>query len=109
MEMVKSLNCTWTSIQAISEAAICPSCGSACVIVFAEEEEQRIADFEAGHYQWIDYNLKDHEPPGWQPRPHPGYSAMLAWAREQPRCFKHVMHLYNSYKKYTGNVVDMTL
>ena len=42
----------------------CPSCGSACITVSAEEEEKRIEDFQAGRYKWSDYNLRDPEPPG---------------------------------------------
>lgn len=87
----------------------CPSCGSACVTVSAEEEEKRIEDFQAGRYKWSDYNLRDPEPPGWIPRPHPGYRAMLDWGRQQAHCYKHVAHLKNSYAKHAGITVDLTL
>jgi hypothetical protein len=87
----------------------CPSCGSACITVSAEQEEKRIDDFERGRYRWCDYNLNDPEPPGWMPRPHHGYSAMLGWGRLQSHCFRHVVHLKNAFKKHTGTEVDLTL
>jgi hypothetical protein len=61
---------------------------------------------EQGAYGWPAYK-KAAMPYDWKPRPHPGTRAMWEWARSQPRCFNHIVHMRNAFKVATGIFVDL--
>lgn len=87
----------------------CPHCGGGTMAVSTEELIGKNGAFESGNYKFNEYDTKNQEPPNWKPHPHPGFIAMLYWATSQPHCYKHIMHLRNSYKKHVGIDVDMTV
>lgn len=103
---VTGVSCT---VSAVSDSGICPFCKMALKDADQAEFQQKLEAFENGEYSFSDYNNKEPEPAGWTPKPHPGYVAMWNWARSQDRCFRHVAHMRNSYKKHTGTDVDLNL
>ncbi|MGB2633893.1 MAG: hypothetical protein WAM58_08155 [Candidatus Acidiferrum sp.] len=103
--MLKGVNCTWVGEGAEASASgSCPFCAGD--LHEAPTFWQDIDAIERGDYTWPTYK-KEPPLPEWKPQPHPGFRAMWEWAKAQQRCFKHVMHLRNSYKKHTGIVVGI--
>ncbi|HVI10180.1 MAG TPA: hypothetical protein VND65_17960 [Candidatus Binatia bacterium] len=90
---------------------LCPYCGQALQLSGEKEFWKRLEDFEKGEYtlQHFGETVTNVPAEGWRPRPHPGYVAMWKWAQESNRCFRHAVHLKNSYRKHTGVDVDLTL
>lgn len=85
----------------------CPGCSFETVPIDMHAETRTNALFEMGSYGWPSW-MKTAQPDGWQPREHPGYSEMRLWAiRQEKRCFNHMMHMKNSYKKHMTIDVDI--
>ena len=88
----------------------CPICGG---MLYEFESPapwwDGVDKFERGDYPYPAYlAAKGPQPADWKPRPHPGYRKMCEWQKAQNRCFRHVAHLKNSYKKHAGIEVDLT-
>jgi hypothetical protein len=88
------------------EERVCPFCFGPLVERDRAAFQKRIENFENGTYDWPISNVTPAQ--DWTPRPHPGFSKLYAWAATQQRCFKHFMHMVNSYKKHTGEPLDVT-
>ncbi len=101
----KGSRCTYAGV---TTESFCPFCQQGLDDADQNEFLEQIKAFEHGEYQWSTYSKAD-QPADWKPRPHPGYTQMLGWAVEQNRCFKHPIHMKNSYRKHTGQDVDLTL
>lgn len=101
----QGIACTWIGECDPEQTLACPFCGGglrALPDFWAE-----VIKVELGTYSWPAYKLTP-QPADWKPRPHPGYRAMWEWARQQQdRCFKHIMHLRNSYQKHAGINVEI--
>lgn len=89
----------------------CPTCGTPLQTVDEQEFWTRIENFQIGRYEFDIFKGDGSKSPDpdWRPKMHPGYMDMWLWAKQQSHCFKHSMHLRNSYKKHTGHDVDMTM
>jgi hypothetical protein len=107
-EIVSGLRCTWFGPrEELSASGNCLFCAGPVGSPFPEEKFWSDVDaVESGNYIWPTYK-KTAQPTDWKPRPHPGYRAMWEWARTQRRCYVHVAHLRNSYRKHTGNEVEI--
>jgi hypothetical protein len=104
MTILQGTNCTWVGEANGTRPPGCPFCHG--TLREAPIFWIMVDDIERGEYPWPGY-MKTGPLPEWKSRPHPGYRAMWMWALEQQRCFRHVAHLRNSYKKHTGNDVEI--
>jgi hypothetical protein len=102
------LHCTFFGVNVHADA-ICPTCSQNLQVTDEAGFWKRLQDFEDGTYSSEHFGADATSDPDWKPHPHPGYVAMWKWQAEVNRCFKHAMHLRNSYKKHTGVEIDMTI
>jgi hypothetical protein len=98
---------TWVGYQnLLADGLTCPGCKSPVREMREERRNETIFNFEQGNYEWPSY-MRHPSPPNWQPRPHPGFSEMMRWARESGRCFNHMIHIKNSYMKHVQIPVEV--
>jgi len=103
--MFKGVQCTVIlAPEDLPESGACPYCDGP-VQKFPALMEQ-IQGVENGIYDWPAYK-RDPQPATWRPHARTNYVKMWMWQIEQKRCFKHPMHLKNSFKKHTGIDVDI--
>jgi hypothetical protein len=102
------LKCTFFGVNPQGNM-LCPHCGQALQLSDEEGFWRRLQDFEDGSYSSEHFGGDRTTDADWKPHQHLGYVAMWKWAQESNRCFRHAVHLKNSYRKHTGIDVDLTL
>jgi hypothetical protein len=109
--ILEGTRCAWfgnpdQAARDFAGVTVCPFCAGPLAERDRVAFHKRIENFEYGTYDWPISNVTPAQ--DWTPRPHPGFSKLYAWAATQQRCFKHFMHMVNSYKKHTGEPLDVT-
>lgn len=84
----------------------CPHCGGVVEKIRATDFWKEKVQFQLGNYAWPTWK-KTTQDATWKPKEHPGYIEMWQWAAQQGRCYSHIAHLKNSYKKHAGITVDI--
>src|SRR6266699_436195 len=98
MRFAKGVSCTYAGI---TDMAFCPFCQQGLDDTDHKQFLETLRAYERGEYEWAEYSKKE-QPLDWKPRPHPGYVDMRAWAILQESCFRHPVHLRNSFHKHKG-------
>lgn len=107
MGWMKCTRGTWIGpIEELSASRSCPGCASEVVPTDIDQHWADVEAVERGDYVWPSYK-KTAQPEGWMPKRHPYFIVMCRWAISTKRCFNHIVHMRNAYKKETGIFVDI--
>lgn len=101
--LLMGANCTWIGPESgaledsASDILLCPYCGGHLIPApDAATIRLGVEQFELGAYASVNP----------APRPHPGYTKLVAWMREQVECWPHIEMAAGAYKAATGITVD---